>query len=512
MDIRLNLQTLAASFIIGCLIRWCFMVFYHLYLSPLAKFPGSKIAAATGWYEFYYDYWRNGQYTFKIKQMHEIYGPIIRVTPYELSIDDPQFYNDLYVTESRRRTDNYDTFCKGIDFEGSHLLTKNHDLHRRRRKPLEPFFSRMGVNRLQGTIAEVAYNLESRLSAPEGQAKVIRLDHALSAFSADIIGRICLGGYEADKELLSDSDFSPDWYSVIDNMIRLIPLFTAFPMLIRLLNCIPENILLWAYPKGRVFGIFSQKARYHIRTAKLQTDKMDEDNISIFHHILNSDMPESERSEERLTREAQVLLGGGTATTARTIAFASYYILSRPLMRSRLKDELREVMTGWPERVPTWAELEKIPFLQAIIKESLRLSYGIMHRLPRVSPDVAIKYQQYEIPASVPVGMSAYMMHSDPSVYPSPDLFRPERWIDDLTPAMHRNYVPFCRGSRSCLGMNLAMAEMSLALAVLFRPGGPQMELFETDESDVKHGHDFHLPLPKLSTKGVRIMIGQAKV
>lgn len=49
--------------------------------------------------------------------------------------------------------------------------------------------------------------------------------------------------------------------------------------------------------------------------------------------------------------------------------------------------------------------------------------------------------------------MSAYLMHSDPQVYPNPGEFVPERWIHDVTPAMHRSYVPFCRGSRNCLGM-----------------------------------------------------------
>jgi cytochrome P450 len=83
-------------------------------------------------------------------------------------------------------------------------------------------------------------------------------------------------------------------------------------------------------------------------------------------------MPESEKSEERLAKEAQVLLGGGTASTARTIGFASFYILSRPELRARLQSELREPMSGWPDRVPTWAELERLPLLQAIIKESLR--------------------------------------------------------------------------------------------------------------------------------------------
>lgn len=48
---------------------------------------------------------------------------------------------------------------------------------------------------------------------------------------------------------------------------------------------------------------------------------------------------------------------------------------------------------------------------------------------------------------------------------------------------------------------------MSLILAVLYRPNGPPMQLFETDESDVKQEHDFVIPLPKKSTKGIRVSI-----
>lgn len=69
----------------------------------------------------------------------------------------------------------------------------------------------MGVTRLQGMMAEVALHLESRLREFEGQMKVIRLDHALSAFSGDIIGRICLGEVQPGDKFLNDLDFAPDW-------------------------------------------------------------------------------------------------------------------------------------------------------------------------------------------------------------------------------------------------------------------------------------------------------------
>ncbi|EKG09542.1 Cytochrome P450 [Macrophomina phaseolina MS6] len=110
-------------------------------------------------------------------------------------------------------------------------------------------------------------------------------------------------------------------------------------------------------------------------------------------------------------------------------------------------------MADWPEKTPSWQTLEKLPYLQACIKEGLRLSHGIMHRLPRCSPDVALQYRQWSIPKGTPVGMSAYFMHTDPDVYPDPFEFRPERWLGDVDPRMYRNYVPFTKGSRGCLGV-----------------------------------------------------------
>lgn len=93
---------------------------------------------------------------------------------------------------------------------------------------------------------------------------------------------------------------------------------------------------------------------------------------SIFRHIVSSDMPESERSIERLSREAMVLFGAGTATTARTMGFMSYYILRNPHMRERLGNELKDIMAAYPNDLPRWSDLEKLPYLQAIIKEGLR--------------------------------------------------------------------------------------------------------------------------------------------
>lgn len=47
---------------------------YRLYLSPASVFPGPRLASLTYWYEFYYDVWKGGRYTWKIRELHEKYG------------------------------------------------------------------------------------------------------------------------------------------------------------------------------------------------------------------------------------------------------------------------------------------------------------------------------------------------------------------------------------------------------------------------------------------------------
>ncbi|KAL8727252.1 MAG: hypothetical protein Q9166_006171 [cf. Caloplaca sp. 2 TL-2023] len=203
------------------------------------------------------------------------------------------------------------------------------------------------------------------------------------------------------------------------------------------------------------------------KTAKLHDDQCDPFKRaypSLFHWIVNSDMPESELGDQRLANE---ILSAGSTSTARAHSHIIYHILANPRVRSRLREELQDVTAGWPGKVPSCVELENVPYLQAVLKEGLR----------------------------------------DPTVYPSPFTFTPECWLGDINPHMLRNFVPFTRSSRNCLGQNLAQAELSLAIAVLFRPGAPRMELFGTDVGDTDHVHDFVVPLPRLDTKGVRITV-----
>ncbi|KAF2706940.1 cytochrome P450 family protein [Pleomassaria siparia CBS 279.74] len=487
------------------------IVIYRLLYSPLAQFPGPKLAAASGLYETYYNFIKNGKYVFEVERLHKIYGPIVRVNPHELSIQDAEFYDKIYVSGSVRQTENYSHFVDGVDFEGSHFLTTPHHLHRVRRKPIEPYFSRLGINQLEPIIHELVEKFLKRFEALEGTGAVVRLDHAMLCYTGDMISRVCC---EDATSLLDDKDFSKDWYESLHTIIKSMPLFEAFPFIIRFVRLIPESVLMWVDPRSQLFNNWRDMAEKHVLQVKKeggtqnhQARSRGDERTTLLHHLVYSDLPESELSVPRLVNEAQVLLGAGTVGTARVLDLTCYYILASRGIRTRLTNELDAVMTGWPTRKPTWSQLEKLPYLQAVIREGLRLSYGIMRRLPRVSPNTTIQFRAWTIPAGVPVGMSAYMQHTDPDVFPEPFQFRPERWLpENVTPLMNRNFVPFAKGSRNCLGMNLAYAEMSHIISALFRENGPKFDLYHTDESDISLVHDFVVPLPKVDTKGFRVV------
>lgn len=110
--------------------------------------------------------------------------------------------------------------CTNNEYQDSHLFTKEHDLHRTRRKPLEPFFSRLGINRLQPVIVEAAMQLETQIRGFQGTNSVIRLDHAFSAYAGDIVAMMCLNTNDSRDRFLSRPDFSPDWYGHHDGTTR----------------------------------------------------------------------------------------------------------------------------------------------------------------------------------------------------------------------------------------------------------------------------------------------------
>jgi cytochrome P450 len=173
-----------ATFIVSSLVYCVFLLWQRLFLSSISKFPGPKLAAATYWYEFYYDIILGGKYIWKIKEFHEKYGPVVRINPHELHVSDPAFWDVMFTAStSHNRRDKWVWQTDGIGIPTSLLGTAPHALHKNRRNALSPFFSMKNVRDLLPLIQERVDALVNRFKQGREKEGVVALEYAFSAFT-----------------------------------------------------------------------------------------------------------------------------------------------------------------------------------------------------------------------------------------------------------------------------------------------------------------------------------------
>jgi cytochrome P450 len=109
-------------------------------------------------------------------------------------------------------------------------------------------------------------------------------------------------------------------------------------------------------------------------------------------------------------------------------------------------------------------DIQSLPYLSAVIKEVLRISMANPTRLPHIVPAGGWDFKFTHIPAGAIVGCSAFELHYNPTAFPNPYDFQPERWLEgNVTPEANKYWFAFGAGSRACLARNLATTELYMA-------------------------------------------------
>ncbi|KOS41655.1 hypothetical protein ACN38_g7501 [Penicillium nordicum] len=480
---------------------------YHLYFHPLSNFPGPKLAAATFLYEFYYDVVKSGMYIWEIERMHEKYGPIVRINPREVHIKDPSYYDEIHAGASHKRSKD-PKYAIAFGAPNSLVGTITQDHHRFRRGLLSNYFSKRSVVNLGPSIHDKVDKLIARFEQAHQTNDVLQLQLDFAALTADVITDYCYGwsyGY-LDGEKGSRSN---DLVDAVNGLMVMFHINRFFPFLISAFRNAPPNLLRWLQPQ--MADLFDLKARLRQQAddtlQKQALQKIDSEGRStIFDALTSLELPENERTLDRLEDESALLLGAGTETTARSITVAMFYLIHNKEIMAKLRAELKTVLVT-PLSKASWVDLEKLQYLTGVVNEGLRLSHGMTARLARVSPTEPMLYKDWVIPAGTPVSQSNYFVHMDPTLFPEPEKFDPERWIRaaDKGEYLSRYIVSFTRGSRQCLGMNLAYAEIYLSLAHIARR--VNFALYETTTDNICVYRDMGIGCPEIGLFGVKATV-----
>ena len=216
----------------------------------------------------------------------------------------------------------------------------------------------------------------------------------------------------------------------------------------------------------------------------------------IMHHLLHAKDPTTGNafSREQLGIESGLLIAAGADTTSLTLAAALFYLVHNPRVMRILVKEIRSASPSGSTDLLSPSKLIGLPYLRAVIDETLRLSPPVPSHLPREVLKGGIMIDGTFIPKGTIVGVPAYAIHRNPEYFPEPEKFYPERWLaidsdsgdfDNAPPSptspdilrtrqsvslARQAFVAFSQGSRGCIGRQLAYYELHTALAhLLFR-------------------------------------------
>ncbi|TKY86950.1 hypothetical protein EX895_003627 [Sporisorium graminicola] len=204
----------------------------------------------------------------------------------------------------------------------------------------------------------------------------------------------------------------------------------------------------------------SSEARFlNLGTSGLETFKS-ADNIS---HIMAPQAlrPLFGEDEESLVKELAAFAIAGSDTTSTTLLYLFYELALHPTLQEALYEEVAREISAEHYDTISRADVEKLPLLNAFIKETLRVHPPVPGFLPRDVPATGIVLGGKFIPPGTVVSSSVHQTLRNPDVYhPDPDSFRPQRWLEDVTEDMQRSFIPFSSGLRTCVGMNFAWSEI----------------------------------------------------
>jgi cytochrome P450 family 110 len=319
------------------------------------------------------------------------------------------------------------------------IIVLSGEPHRRMRKLQMPPFHGARMRAYGQIIIDTALRHASAWK-PGERVAVYR---AMQKVSLDVILEAVLGLQdEASREAFARA--------VIDAIEALKPSFMFMPALRR------DFLGLSAWSRF-------QRRKTHVSelfTAELdrrrRTSEPREDILSLL--MAARDDENQGLGDDDLLVQMMNLIVAGHETTASSLAWAFELIHRTPEVKARLQDELRAAGDD-----P--AALAALPYLEAVCSETLRIN--------PVAPVIGRKLLQpftlqgEQIPAGGIVGISVHQLHRRADVYPEPEQFRPERFLDrTFTPF---EWLPFGGGARRCIGAAFAMYEMKLVLAAILR-------------------------------------------
>jgi cytochrome P450 len=357
---------------------------------------------------------------------------------------------------------NQRNYIKGMGYDGFRLLvgnglvTSEGETWRRQRRLMQPSFTPRSIGQFYQMMVEITESLVARWQILAENKTTIRVDDEMSQLTMSVIGQ-AMFGIDLGSESLSGqlervrTAFQEAFFYIPERSLGLsLPLALPLPSHQRF---------------KRNLAILDEFVTERIAEGRRALAAGDAESQTLLSLLLQARDEESGEtmSSAQLRDEVITLFFAGFETTARSLTWGWYQLTRNPHVQQQLEAEVDRVLS---KRPPTVEDLHELTYTRMVVDEVLRV-YTPTALLARQNVDED-EIGGYTIPAGSLVVMMPYCTHRDPTIWPDPEVFDPERFRPEAIEERPKHaYIPFASGPRICLGNNFALMEMVLAYSML---------------------------------------------
>ncbi|KAJ5805743.1 cytochrome P450 [Penicillium pulvis] len=439
--------------------------------SPLKSFPGPASASFTNLWRMY-DVFK-GRCDITHNKLHQKYGPAVRMGPNVLSLSDPSLVSQVFTTKNPwRKSDMYnvnDAVVGGVRYKNL-FSSQDEKWHSTYMRPIKSMYSLSRVQEVEENV-DITINLllEKLRTQFVGTDKPCEMTDWINFFAWDAMSQVTfsqdLGILDAGSDyrgFVGRSNKTLDYFASICQIPLLDMLFDKNPIM-----RIGPPTFVWA----NIFSVEQLQKRYQQGTESTKSI----DFLSKFLEIKKKD-PELVNDNTVILYLLSNVLAGSESTGAFMCAVI-YYVLKHPNVYKKLRAELQAADLSLPAR---WKDIQKLKYLEAVMRESMRVHPGVGLMLERVVPKGGLSLPDGRfVPEGTIVGMNPWVINKNEDIFgEKTDDFIPERWLqspgepDESFQArfakMKGTDFTFGAGSRACYGQYLSQFESYKLVATLF--------------------------------------------
>ncbi|KAF2196241.1 putative benzoate 4-monooxygenase cytochrome P450 [Delitschia confertaspora ATCC 74209] len=406
------------------------------------------------------------------KKVNQKYGPLARIGPNHVIVSEPEAIRNILGTHSAYTRGPWYNSLR-LDPLNANLITeRDESKHQKLRRRMAGGYSGKGIDSIEPIVEErikewINYIKNHVVSEDEGTVK-FDMAPSVQYLTTDVISHLCFGhpfGFvkkhgDVHGFLNTLETRLPiiENLSVITELGHVLTLIAKIPFLNRMLLPQPTD----TDGIGKIVGI-----------SKSVVDKRFAPNAKERNDILGSFIKNG-IPREQIQSEITIALFAGSDTTASGLRGTLLHILSNPLVYWKLKKEIKDAEKEGRISNPILdSEAQKLPYLQACIKEGLRIFPPITALRERVVPEGGDTLLGHYLPGGTNVGINMAQSLLDPVFGADADVYRPERWLDQdpfRLEAMEKVHeLVFGHGNTRCLGIRLAKMTLNKVLVTLLR-------------------------------------------